>query len=108
MSGPTLNGIAEELTDATEPAPGTGESAPAPTAPRGVAPRVGASPAVQAAAVAATTLVAGAATVVALRRVSGSRRSAPARRRRGKKRTEAVQVVASHSFLVDVHLIDRT
>ena len=57
------------------------------------------SPAVQAAAVVATGFVAGAATVTALRRA----RSRKPRRRR--KKGEAVQVLSSRSFLVDVHLL---
>jgi hypothetical protein len=57
------------------------------------------SPAVQAAAVVATSFVAGAATVTALRR---ARSRKPRRRRR---KGEAVQVLSSRSFLVDVHLL---
>ena len=57
------------------------------------------SPAVQAAAVVATSFVAGAATVTALRRARSRR---PRRRR---KKGDAVQVVSSRSFLVDVHLL---
>lgn len=62
--------------------------------------RPAASPAVQAAAMAASGLVAGAATVAAVRRVRthglpSIRRS---RRRRG--------IVTSRSFLVDIHLLD--
>ena len=64
-----------------------------------------ASPAVQAAAVAATGFVAGAATV-ALARRHAARKANPAlrRKRRGRKR-DAIDVVASRSFLVDIHLL---
>jgi hypothetical protein len=64
-----------------------------------------ASPAVQAAAVAATGLVAGVATV-ALARRHAARKANPAlrRRKRGRKR-DAIDVVASRSFLVDIHLL---
>jgi hypothetical protein len=54
----------------------------------------------QAAAVAATGFVAGAATVAAMR-VAKVRRQ----RRRSRKRGQLVNVVASRSFLVDVHLL---
>jgi hypothetical protein len=66
-----------------------------------------ASPAVQAAAVAATGFVAGAATV-ALARRRAARKANPAlrKRRRGKKRgSDVIDVVASRSFLVDIHLL---
>jgi hypothetical protein len=66
-----------------------------------------ASPAVQAAAVAATGFVAGAATV-ALARRRAARKANPGlrKRRRGKKRGgDLVDVVASRSFLVDIHLL---
>jgi hypothetical protein len=65
------------------------------------------SPAVQAAAVAATGFVAGAATV-ALARRRAARKANPSlrKRRRGKKRGgDLVDVVASRSFLVDIHLL---
>lgn len=54
----------------------------------------------QAATVAATGFVAGAVTVAAVKAAS-VRRS----RRRAKKRGQLVNVVASRSFLVDVHLL---
>ena len=62
-----------------------------------------ASPAVQAAAVVATTFVAGAATVAALRhaRVHGVPRP------RLRRRADRVRVLGTRSFLVDVHLVDR-
>jgi hypothetical protein len=54
----------------------------------------------QAAAVAATGFVAGAATIAVARVAQGHRR-----KRRARKRGELVKVVASRSFLVDVHLL---
>jgi hypothetical protein len=60
-------------------------------------------PAVQAAALAATGFVAGAATVAVVAR----RRNRPARRRRKKGRNGIGEIVASNSFLVDVHLVRR-
>jgi hypothetical protein len=54
----------------------------------------------QAAAVAATGFVAGAATIAVARVAQGQRR-----KRRARKRGELVKVVASRSFLVDVHLL---
>jgi hypothetical protein len=63
-----------------------------------------ASPAVQAAAVAATGLMAGAVTVAAMRRIRTRRRPSVRRPRRSLR---PAQVVASRSFLVDVHLLDR-
>jgi hypothetical protein len=60
------------------------------------------SPAVQAAAVVATTFVAGAATVAMLKHVRTHGLPRP-RRRRG----EQVRVLGTRSFLVDVHLVQR-
>jgi hypothetical protein len=60
-------------------------------------------PARQAAALAATGVVAGAATVAVVTR----RRSSPRRRRRRRKGGPVGEIVASNSFLVDVHLIRR-
>jgi hypothetical protein len=54
----------------------------------------------QAAAVAATGFVAGAATVLAARQARGARR-----RRRERRAQLPVTVVASRSFLIDVHLL---
>lgn len=67
-------------------------------------------PAVQAAAVAGASFVVGAATIAALRR-HRSRPPAPRRRRRAAKRGSSQvfgDVVSSRSFLVDVHLLDRS
>jgi hypothetical protein len=65
-------------------------------------------PAVQAAAVAATGFVAGAAAVVAIQHRRAARR--PARRRRANGNGavgETLSVVATRSFLLDVHLLGR-
>jgi hypothetical protein len=62
-----------------------------------------ASPAVQAVAVAATGIVAGAATVAAVRRVRTHGLPSLRRSRKGRP----LQVLASRSFLVDIHLLDR-
>ncbi len=67
------------------------------------------SPAVQAAAVAAGSFVAGAATVALVRR-HAARKANPAlarRRRRKKRGTDVGEVLASRSFLVDIHLLNR-
>jgi hypothetical protein len=60
-----------------------------------------------AALAAAGGVLAGAATVAAVRAVSavGSRAGAP--RRLSRRRRPAGKVIASRSFLVDVHLLDR-
>ena len=58
----------------------------------------------QAAALAATGFLAGAATVAVVQR----RRSRLPRARRRRKRGAVGEIVASNSFLVDVHLIRRT
>ena len=60
-------------------------------------------PARQAAALAATGFVAGAATVAVVSR----RRSRVPRRKRKKAKNGLGEIVASNSFLVDVHLIRR-
>lgn len=63
-------------------------------------------PAVQAAAAAATGFVAGAATLALVRRHSARKIArSQARRRRGG--ADGMAIVASRSFLVDVHLIAR-
>ena len=58
-----------------------------------------------AAIAAAGGLVAGAATVALARATRGGSSKRPAKRARGKERP--VKVLASRSFIVDVHLIDR-
>jgi hypothetical protein len=62
-------------------------------------------PAVQAAAAAATGFVAGAATLALVRRHS-ARKVARARNRQ-RRGAEGLSIVASRSFLVDVHLIAK-
>lgn len=61
-------------------------------------------PAVQAAAVAATGFVAGAATLALVRRHSARKL---ARSRQPRRALDALPIVGSRSFLVDVHLIGR-
>jgi hypothetical protein len=76
---------------------------PVPAAPATVAPQLPATvPARQAAALAATGFVAGAATVAVV-----SRRRRVPRRRRKTKGSGLGEIVASNSFLVDVHLLRR-
>ena len=65
-------------------------------------------PEVRTAAIAAAGgVLAGAATVAAVRAVSGVAAKARAPRRLGGRRRERQSVVASRSFLVDVHLLGR-
>jgi hypothetical protein len=61
-------------------------------------------PARQAAALAATSFVAGAATVAVVHR---RRARVPRRRRKAKAKGAIGEIVASNSFLVDVHLLRR-
>lgn len=77
------------------------EGLPVVAEPRAVEPARPLVPARQAAALAATGFVAGAATVAVVSR----RRSSPRRRRR--RKGGVGEIVASNSFLVDVHLIRR-
>ena len=88
--------------------PYTGDELPAVSQVRALEPaRPASNPAVQAAAVAATGFVAGAATV-ALARRRAARRAQPVRRRKPRNRVaELGEVVASRSFLVDIHLLNR-
>jgi hypothetical protein len=60
-----------------------------------------------AAIAAAGGALAGAATVAAVRAVSGSGARSRVGRRRGRRLERPGNVVASRSFLVDVHLLDR-
>lgn len=65
-------------------------------------------PEVKSAALAAAGgVLAGAATVAAVRAVSGAASRARAPRRLGSRRRDRQNVVASRSFLVDVHLLGR-
>jgi hypothetical protein len=96
--------IEEGETGAALPSPGPGPPGRAPT--RGLAVPVTALPAVQAAAAAATGFVAGAATLALVRRRSARRPVRPsARATRG---DDGLSIVATRSFLVDVHLIGRS
>ncbi len=63
-------------------------------------------PAVQAAAAAATGFVAGAATVALVRR-AGARKVARSQRRIPRRTHDGVPIVASRTFLVDVHLLAK-
>ena len=63
-------------------------------------------PAVQAAAAAATGFVAGAATIALVRRRS-ARKLARGRGRQPRRAIDALPIVGSRSFLVDVHLIAK-
>jgi hypothetical protein len=65
-------------------------------------------PEVKSAAIAAAGgVLAGAATVAAVRAVSAAGSRASASRRLARRRRPAGKVIASRSFLVDVHLLDR-
>jgi len=65
-------------------------------------------PEVKSAALAAAGgVLAGAATVAAVRAVTGAAAKAKAPRRLSRRRRERQNVVASRSFLVDVHLLGR-
>jgi len=65
-------------------------------------------PEVRTAAIAAAGgVLAGAATVAAVRAVTGAASKARSPRRLGGRRRERQNVVASRSFLVDVHLLGR-
>src|SRR4051794_35173254 len=63
------------------------------------------SPAVQAAAVAATGILTGAVCGFVVRRVANRQPLLPRRRRRGPR--NRVEVLTTRSFLVDVSLVDR-
>jgi hypothetical protein len=67
-----------------------------------VALATAASPAVQAVAVAATGFVAGAATLALVRRREARRSARSALRRRG---ADALPIVGTRSFLIDVHML---
>lgn len=106
---------------AIDPAAGGNDSSalPAPQAPeetvegipvlaevRALAPSPASLPAVQAAAAAATGFVAGAATLALVRR-HATRKLARQRQRAPRRPAEMLPIVASRSFLVDVHLIAK-
>src|SRR5438132_1041182 len=66
-------------------------------------------PAVQAAAAAATGFVAGAATIALVRRHRAKKQARPARAQRRVQRrpVEMLPIVASRTFLVDVHVLAK-
>ena len=87
-----------------EPAEEVVDAVPVLAESRAVEP-LSARPAVQAAAVAATSFVAGAATIAVMRRRGA--RKALRRRKRSTRAGEVLEIVSSRSFLVDVHLVNR-
>jgi hypothetical protein len=93
-----------EETEAVDGVPVLDEAVPPVPAPepagRGLSPA--AAPAVQTVAAAATGFVAGAATLAIARRCTARRLARAAVRRR-----EALPIVGSRSFLIDIHLIGR-
>jgi hypothetical protein len=64
-------------------------------------------PAVQAAAVAATSFAAGAATLALVRRHGARKRLKRAAGRQARRSPEAFEIVASRRFMVDIHLLDK-
>jgi hypothetical protein len=85
-------------------APETVQGVPVLAEVRAVVPHAPASlPAVQAAAVAATSFVAGAATLALVRRHTARKLA----RRQPRRAIDALPIVGSRSFLVDVHLIAK-
>jgi hypothetical protein len=96
--------IEEGETGARLPSPGAG-SAPVLAPAHSLAIPVTALPAVQAAVAAATGFVAGAATLALVRRRSARRPVRPGARRT--RTDDGLSIVATRSFLVDVHLIGR-
>jgi hypothetical protein len=92
--------VLEEPEEAVEALPVLAEVRPIEPAARS------ALPAVQAAAAAATGFVAGAATIALVRRRS-SRKVTRAQRRVPRRPVEMLPIVASRTFLVDVHLIAK-
>ena len=94
---PALDGDAGEAEPTARPLPATVEQQAELSAWKGEART--------AAIAAAGGLVAGAATVAA--RPRHPRRSRSARRKRARAKERPVKVLASRSFLVDVHLLDR-
>src|SRR5947209_6381852 len=102
-----LDAIATELEPAAdEPAEETVDGLPVLVEARPLpAPVNGTLPAVQAAAVAATSFVAGAATLALVKRHSARKlartRSAP------RRAVDLLPIVASRTFIVDVHLVAK-
>ena len=92
-----LAAIDAEVEETVEGVPVLAEARP-------LAPTPGALPAVQAAAVAATGFVAGAATLALVRRHSARKL---ARRSMPRRAMDALPIVGSRSFIVDVHLLAK-
>jgi hypothetical protein len=89
---------AEDAVDPVRRLPGPAAAAPSPVLRAEVK---------TAAIAAAGGVLAGAATVAAVRAVSAVGQRASASRRLARRRRPAGKVIASRSFLVDVHLLDR-
>jgi hypothetical protein len=70
-------------------------------------PAPGVLPAVQAAAVAATSFAAGAATLALVRRHGERKRLKRAARPPARRSGEGFEIVASRRFMVDIHLLDK-
>ena len=100
----TVDGV-PVLEDERSLAPAAGPAAPVQPLPRSGALASVASPAVQAAAAAATGFVAGAATLALVRRHSARKQARAIVRPR--RAAEALPILSSRSFLVDVHLIGK-
>lgn len=92
-----LTPVDAEVEEAVEGVPVLAEARPLAVAPATL-------PAVQAAAVAATSFVAGAATLALVRRHSARKL---ARRSMPRRAVDALPIVGSRSFIVDVHLLAR-
>jgi len=104
-SEPIVDADVVDDVDAPAPAEEPVQSVPVLAEVRALQPHSPASlPAVQAAAVAATGFVAGAATLALVRRHSARKL---ARTRQPRRALDALPIVGSRSFLVDVHLIAR-
>jgi hypothetical protein len=104
-SAPIVDAEVVEAPEAPGAAEETVQGVPVLAEVRAVAPPSPASlPAVQAAAVAATSFVAGAATLALVRRHTARKL---ARSRQPRRALDALPIVGSRSFLVDVHLIAR-
>jgi hypothetical protein len=106
--------VREELleTEAIELPPADEDGEPAPARPLPVRPEQGSELSAwrgemrSAALAAAGGIVAGAATVAVVRASRGTGARRPAKRS-GRAKERPVKVVASRSFMVDVHLLDR-
>jgi hypothetical protein len=103
-SAPIVDADVVDETEGPLPAEETVQGVPVLAEVRAVQPHSPASlPAVQAAAVAATSFVAGAATLALVRRHTARKLA----RRPPRRPLDALPIVGSRSFLVDVHLIAK-